>query len=251
MVQGVHWANPAYFSLVEKQADTKIVYKIHCYNPFDYSHAETAFAETYPGTFWSDATQEMETFNKSFFETYVFSGAKDFQNNHGVPFLIGEFGVALPQNGGEKYLSDLMTIAENYGWHYSLWNWNNTPEFNYVHLDQTYSTHYMDSILVHFNKSTTDVKAADSPVENFRLLQNYPNPFNPSTSITYSTNVSGNVKLLVFSTVGEELALLVSEHQNRGEYKVSFDGSALPSGIYFYRIITDGFIQTKKMVLLR
>ena len=102
MVQGVHWSNPAYFSLVAKQADGKIVYKTHCYNPFDYSHAETPFAETYPGTFWSVATQNMESFNRSFFDATVFDEVKKFQSNHSVPILIGEFGISWPQYGGEQ-----------------------------------------------------------------------------------------------------------------------------------------------------
>ncbi len=260
MVQGIHWSNPAYFSLVKKQADDKIVYKTHCYNPFDYSHAENAFAESYPATFWSDATQNMEFFNKTFFETIVFSEIRKIQTKYDVPVLIGEFGISYPQNGGENYLSDLMSIAEENGWHFSLWNWNNTPDFNYAYLDQTYGTDYMDSILVHINKKTTGVKLSRTIGEDCTLYQNYPNPFNPETTIRFHLSAAAKApvraQIYVLDMRGRMVCTLLDERKAVGTHTVFWDGKndkgqILPSGLYFYQLKAGIYMHIKKMLLLR
>ncbi|NOY57951.1 MAG: cellulase family glycosylhydrolase [Calditrichaeota bacterium] len=263
MVQGVHWSNPAYFSLVKKQPDNKIVYKTHCYNPFDFSHAEDPLSETYPGIFWSDALQDMAYFDKSFFMQTVFGVVKDFQQNHNVPVLIGEFGLNYPQNGGEKYLSDIMSIAENFGWHFSLWNWNNTESFNYPYFDQIYNTHYMDMISKYLNRSTTGVnslKNSNTTVKEFRLQQNYPNPFNPETRIEYSLPGPAQVKITVYDVNGHLVRNLVSGQQTAGIHSVKWDGrdnngNKVVSGIYFYHFKArgrrQGFSQTNKMILMK
>jgi hypothetical protein len=92
----------------------------------------------------------------------------------------------------------------------------------------------------------------------FLLSQNYPNPFNPSTSIQYAvsslpTGQAGRqfVSLKVYDVLGNEIATLVNEELPAGEYEVEFDGSKLPSGIYFYQLKAGNFIETKKMILLR
>jgi len=88
-------------------------------------------------------------------------------------------------------------------------------------------------------------------VESFELLQNYPNPFNPTTKITYRLNHPSNVKLIVYNSMGEEYSTLVDGYKNPGEYSVDFNGSGLSSGVYFYQIITQYNVTTKKMILLR
>ena len=87
--------------------------------------------------------------------------------------------------------------------------------------------------------------------ESFSLSQNYPNPFNPSTAISYSLPKSGNVILRVFNILGNEVATLVNEDKDAGQYKVEFDASNLSSGIYFYKIQAGSFAETKKMILLK
>lgn len=90
----------------------------------------------------------------------------------------------------------------------------------------------------------------------FKLKQNYPNPFNPTTVIKYSLPVDGLVSIKVFDIFGKEIADLVNEYKPAGEYSVSFNGSSLASGVYFYTIIAtpndgqaDNFRQVKKMLL--
>jgi hypothetical protein len=91
----------------------------------------------------------------------------------------------------------------------------------------------------------------DPVATTFNLEQNYPNPFNPSTVISYRLPVSSNVTLKVYDVLGNEVATLVNEEKQPGNYEVEFNASNLPSGIYFYKLQAGDYNQTKKMVLLR
>ena len=83
------------------------------------------------------------------------------------------------------------------------------------------------------------------------LSQNYPNPFNPITTITYYLLHKSLVLLEVYNILGESVSTLVRENKVAGKHSVSFDGSQLPSGMYFYRLNTDGFVKTNKMLLVK
>ena len=85
----------------------------------------------------------------------------------------------------------------------------------------------------------------------YTLNQNYPNPFNPSTVISYSIPKSSLVTIKIFNILGQEVKTLISQQQNPGTYKVSFDASKLSSGVYFYSLTAGGFNQVKKMMLLK
>ncbi|MBK6682457.1 MAG: T9SS type A sorting domain-containing protein [Ignavibacteriales bacterium] len=96
----------------------------------------------------------------------------------------------------------------------------------------------------------SDIKDTEIPKE-FELLQNYPNPFNPSTTISYTLPRAGSVKLSVYDPLGREVAVLVDEYKNVGRYTVVFDATMLNSGIYFYRIVSGEYNQTRKLILLK
>jgi Secretion system C-terminal sorting domain len=87
--------------------------------------------------------------------------------------------------------------------------------------------------------------------ESFHLNQNYPNPFNPSTIIKYSIPNKGLVTLKVYNTIGEEVATLVNELEQAGNYEVEFNASSMPSGVYFYKLQVGDFVDAKKMILLK
>jgi hypothetical protein len=84
-----------------------------------------------------------------------------------------------------------------------------------------------------------------------RLEQNYPNPFNPSTNIKYQIPSTNFVTLKVYDVLGREVATLVNEVKQPGTYAVPFDGSGMASGIYFYKLQTGGFVDVKRMILLK
>jgi hypothetical protein len=86
---------------------------------------------------------------------------------------------------------------------------------------------------------------------NFELSQNYPNPFNPSTKIDFSLPNSSNVNLQVFNNLGENVKTLIDKDLQKGNYTVEFDGSSLASGIYYYKLSSNNFVQTKKMILIK
>ena len=85
----------------------------------------------------------------------------------------------------------------------------------------------------------------------FSLSQNYPNPFNPITKISYELRVTSYVSLKVYDMLGKGVAVLVNQKQNGGRYEVEFDGSNLPSGVYYYKIKAGNFEQVKKMMLVK
>lgn len=93
----------------------------------------------------------------------------------------------------------------------------------------------------------------ENPVipEKFELKQNYPNPFNPTTQIQYELPQDGNISLIVYNMLGENLIELDKGFKMAGTHKVTFDGSMLPSGIYLYQLRSGDFIRTKKMTFMK
>ncbi len=85
----------------------------------------------------------------------------------------------------------------------------------------------------------------------YSLSQNYPNPFNPSTKIQYSISSQQNVTLKVYNVLGNEVATLVNEEKPAGTYEVFFNGSNLSSGVYFYKLQSGSFVETRKLILLK
>lgn len=86
---------------------------------------------------------------------------------------------------------------------------------------------------------------------SYSLQQNYPNPFNPTTRVSFSLPSVSQVSLKVYDVMGREVQTLVNERLQSGTYETTFDGSGLNSGVYFYKIIADGFTDTKRMILVK
>jgi len=111
-------------------------------------------------------------------------------------------------------------------------------------------------VLTSFTNQSTEIP------DKYFLSQNYPNPFNPGTIISYSIPVNvkserstsqggSKVKLIVYDILGNEVVTLVNERKNAGSYNVKFDGSNLSSGIYIYKLSTENFSETKRMMLIK
>lgn len=96
-----------------------------------------------------------------------------------------------------------------------------------------------------------DIKDELNLISEFRLNQNYPNPFNPTTTISYTIPMMSNVSLKVFNILGKEVATLVNETKNAGNYSINFNASGLSSGVYFYQLTTDNITSTKKFTLMK
>ncbi len=90
-----------------------------------------------------------------------------------------------------------------------------------------------------------------APPAAYALDQNFPNPFNPATTIRYSVAHRSHVTLAVFNMLGENVATLVNDMQEPGSHDVRFDGTGLASGAYFYRLQSDGFVETRELQLLK
>ena len=125
---------------------------------------------------------------------------------------------------------------------------NNPPNDGYQLTPRFYSDFLLPSDVM--------LEGNSAPVD-FALQQNFPNPFNPSTEISFTIPKAGDVKLLVFNSLGEVVTELFNEYKDTGRYSVTFEGSNYSSGIYFYRLQVyapgraGSFVETKKMVLLR
>ena len=165
-------------------------------------------------------------------------------------------------------------IAES--WNGSDWQ----PDNSYLDYtdDNGNNIYIYGSIVGIFFSTITDVEYEELISNEFILHQNYPNPFNPSTIIKYTipsrdvmlnsfqhlknseipNNPSAdgrddnqNIKLIIYDVLGRKIKTLVNENQQPGNYEVSFNASALPSGIYYYQLKTGSFVETKKMMLLK
>jgi len=101
-----------------------------------------------------------------------------------------------------------------------------------------------------FYINSVGIVSEETPVR-FVLHQNYPNPFNPVTQIQFSVLKTVNVKLTVYDILGNEVQTLVNEAFKPGEYRITFDGSNLSSGTYYYKLTAGNFSETKKMLLIK
>jgi uncharacterized delta-60 repeat protein len=108
-----------------------------------------------------------------------------------------------------------------------------------------------DLMVVKLNSTTGVEEEYENSLKSFRLEQNYPNPFNPTTNFEFRIASFGFVSLKVFDVLGKEVATLVNEEKPAGNYKIAFDASGLSSGVYFYKLQSGNFVESKKMILLR
>jgi carboxyl-terminal processing protease len=109
----------------------------------------------------------------------------------------------------------------------------------------------LDSAIAYLNSIASINEEDYNQPEEMQLFQNYPNPFNPITKIRYTISKRSLVTIKIFNVLGNEIATPVNEEKSIGSYNVDFDATNLPSGVYFYRISADDFLETKKMLLIK
>ena len=148
--------------------------------------------------------------------------------------------------GGQYY-----QLAENFGIVRSEAGWDFGEAFTYLKGCIIDGVVYGDTSLI------VAVEDEEKLSNKFSLSQNYPNPFNPNTKIMFTipavetTHRVVSTKLIVYDILGGEVKTLLNKPMQSGSYEVEFDGSNLPSGVYFYRITAGKFTQTRKMMLLK
>ena len=130
-----------------------------------------------------------------------------------------------------------------------------------THITQRYLRGCIVNGILHGDTSLTGINQISCNIpDKFSLSQNYPNPFNPSTVIKFqvaglpsNVSIGGDrfVKLIIYDVLGKEISTLVNEQLKPGEYQAEFEGTNLPSGIYYYKLDGGDFIETKKMVLIK
>ena len=123
------------------------------------------------------------------------------------------------------------------------------PEYNCNKIFY-WSTYFKDLVFTR-EQVSTEVSTNDLNPLELTLAQNYPNPFNPSTTISYQLPVSSDVVIKVYDVLGNEVATLVNEYKTAGNYEVEFNEVGLPSGVYFYQLKTENFVETKKMISMK
>ena len=97
----------------------------------------------------------------------------------------------------------------------------------------------------------SSVETGSEIPDDFRLGQNYPNPFNPTTNIAFDLPKSEFVSLKVYTLLGTEVVTLIFENMPPGKHTIQFDAGTLSSGVFFYKLQTSSFVETRKMLLVR
>ncbi|MBX2974601.1 MAG: T9SS type A sorting domain-containing protein [Ignavibacteriaceae bacterium] len=165
-------------------------------------------------------------------------------NNHGF-----DVERAISSNSSDDLTWETLAFVKGNG------NSNSVKEYSYTDNNISASGKYAYRL----KQLDTDGAYKYSPIVetditvvlDYALEQNYPNPFNPSTTINYSIPNVEYVTIKVFNTLGEEVATLVNEQKTAGNFEVKFERTSLTSGIYFYRIQSGNYNETKKMILLK
>jgi hypothetical protein len=140
-------------------------------------------------------------------------------------------------------ITDLTNMSSNFRIRFRLTSDGNTVGAGWFVDDIRIKNYQSPSLYIENNSGLVPSK--------YSLEQNYPNPFNPNTQINYGISKSGFVRITVFDLLGREISTLVNEVKSPGFYAVDFNASKLSSGIYFYRMESNGFVDTKKLTLIK
>jgi hypothetical protein len=160
---------------------------------------------------------------------------------------------------GNIFLDPLFADAVNSDYHLSWANWPTPDSTKSPCIDAGNPTSpydpdntVTDMGVFYFNQNPTSIKEIKSTIPSeYFLSQNYPNPFNPSTTIFYQILSKSYVKIELYNILGERVKVLFSGNLTPGNYTVNLDGGDLPSGVYYYRLTTKDFVDTKKCLLLK
>ena len=241
MVEGIYFSDPEYFSLVNKQDDPNIVYKVHMYNPGAYTHFGAANMATYPDNYYSKRLESFYYFDSTFLIEELYKPVREFQETHDVPIYIGEFGLSHPQVNGKGFLKDVADIACTLGWHYALWVFNDGPEFNYRDIDEIYGTDYWPLVQTFMDcQNITSVGSVQTNKTNIS-----PNPTDGYVHIGSEEDFS---KIEVFDIQGR---VVFSKDYEPYTFESNLDLNDLEDSIYFIFITTGDRVSWQKLVIIK
>jgi photosystem II stability/assembly factor-like uncharacterized protein len=137
-------------------------------------------------------------------------------------------------------------------------NWHNTSDnlgqavvYDFIFHEKHLYLATDESVWKSNPDTLTNIAEDDVKPEAYFLSQNYPNPFNPSTTIKYSLPRQGRITIVVYDALGREIVKLIDQEKPAGEYSIEFNASGLPSGVYVYRMQSDGFTQSRKLLYMK
>ncbi|MEO8513416.1 MAG: T9SS type A sorting domain-containing protein [Ignavibacteria bacterium] len=170
---------------------------------------------------------------------------KVYFNSPDSGVVVGDNGtIRLTTNGGETWFQDAFFNSPS---------GRNYRSAGIINIDHgTYAALSDSLFIVSSDPLFVGVENINSAIPGeFSLSQNYPNPFNPSTKIKFQITKLSDTKLIVYDIQGRELEILINKTLTAGTYEADFDGSKYSSGVYFYKLAADEFVETKKMVLIK
>jgi hypothetical protein len=191
---------------------------------------DLVLADTFSGGWatWASINLNINSPGKYIFSHYLVGGYDSLQVYTGIACDLNA-GYA----GGERFVKYVVNDSDAVFWG----DWSNHSWDANFHLNGTLLP--------------TDVEEDEFLPTQFSLEQNYPNPFNPSTKISWQSPIGSHQTLKIYDMLGNEVATLVDEYLEAGNYEVEFSADGLTSGIYFYKLTSGNFSETKKMILLR
>lgn len=224
-----------------------------------YGNSATVTAAPNTGYTFSNWTENGTIVSTNLSYTFAVSSNRNLVANfiritYTVTLSTNPTGGGTVTGNGTYDINSLVTVIANAknipGSKYQFINW--TENGNELTKSNSYT------FIITFNRNLvanfldiTSVESEGGIPTKFVLSQNYPNPFNPTTKIQFGLPKETTVRLSIFNTLGQEIAILVNQKLPSRTYSVNFDASELPNGIYFYKIQAGGYSQTKKMILMK
>ncbi len=213
---------------------------------------------------WEDYLQELgvQTYDHSIVNQYYLAPAQNggwgsALNENGIITLPTQYGITPPVELNGRWVQIVLKSTASI-------NGTIIPESDMISMCKYLipkAVEYGAGLLLHFLSIVTEVDDEQLTPERYQLEQNYPNPFNPTTSIQYTISNRQFVSLKVYDILGNEVAILVNSEKPAGVYEVEWNanrfisgvsaGGGYASGVYFYQLQTEGYIETKKMILMK
>lgn len=254
----------------------RLMVEVHYYTPWQFCLLTEDGKEPWAKMFYywgedyhstADATRNATWGEEADLDRYLGLMKTKFVDK-GIPVILGEYGAIKRTISGNSD-QELHLASRLYFYKYFVesavdkgiipFNWDtgpygiNTMGIFDRNTGSVVDNDLLDAIMVGVGKKTTSIPGEsnlDIP-NKFRLEQNHPNPFNPSTIIDYHLPTSASVVLKIFDILGREVKTLINKHQNAGNHSVLFNASNLPGGLYFCRLETGKFHDTKKLLLIK